>query len=44
VSHTAGQMLVTLLLGLGVLWFLVMLLIARVHHYAQVAEKDRWRR
>jgi hypothetical protein len=23
---------------------LVMLLLARIHHYAQTAEKDRWRR
>lgn len=38
-NHAAGQMLVTLLLGLGTLWLLVMLLLARVHHYAQKGQR-----
>jgi hypothetical protein len=34
-NHLAAYVLIQILLGLGVIWFLVMLLIARVHHYAQ---------
>jgi len=41
---TPTEMIVDLLLGLGTLWLLVMLLLARIHHYAQTPEKDRWRR
>lgn len=35
-------MLPELIMWLGALWFLLMLLFARMHHWAQ--EKDRWRR